>query len=162
MKSPCVPRRIMANPAERRLQKELANLTKEPPPGISIDPEVIGDKLNEWTVCMSGPPNSLYEGQQFQLQFRFSSKYPFDSPEVVFLRPNVPVHPHIYSNGHICLSILTDDWSPALSVSSICLSITSMLSSCKSKKLPPDDSWYVKTCSKNPKKTRWWYHDDTV
>ena len=29
-------------------------------------------------------------------------------------------------------------------------------------KRPPDNSFYVKTCHKNPKKTRWWYHDDTV
>lgn len=33
-----------------------------------------------------------------------------------------------------------------------------MLSSCREKKRPPDNTLYVKTCNKNPKKTKWWYH----
>lgn len=80
--------------------------------------------------------------------------------QVTFVGNNIPVHPHVYSNGHICLSILTDDWSPALSVQSVCLSIVSMLSSCKEKQRPPDNAFYVKTCNKNPKKTKWWYHGE--
>ena len=111
---------------------------------------------------MLGPPSTLYQGEEFVLQFKFGQKYPFDSPEVTFVGPAIPVHQHIYSNGHICLSILTEDWSPALSVESVCLSVISMLASAKEKTRPPDDSFYVKTCSKNPKKTRWWYHDDSV
>lgn len=110
---------------------------------------------------MEGAPGTLYEGEKFQLLFKFSSRYPFDSPQVMFTGDNIPVHPHVYSNGHICLSILTEDWSPALSVQSVCLSIISMLSSCKEKRRPPDNSFYVRTCNKNPKKTKWWYHDDT-
>ena len=111
---------------------------------------------------MSGPVSTLYEGETYRLQFKFGMTYPFDSPEVVFVGDSIPVHQHIYSNGHICLSILTDDWSPALSVESVCLSIISMLASAKDKVRPSDDGFYVKTCSKNPKKTRWWYHDDSV
>lgn len=115
-----------------------------------------------WIVDIEGAEKSLYDGERFQLQFRFSPQYPFESPEVTFIGQNIPINPHIYSNGHICLSILTEDWSPALSVQSVCLSIVSMLSSCTEKRRPPDNAFYVKTCSKSPKKTKWWYHDETV
>uniref|UniRef100_A0A8C1ILM1 UBC core domain-containing protein n=1 Tax=Cyprinus carpio TaxID=7962 RepID=A0A8C1ILM1_CYPCA len=118
---------------QKRLQKELLALQNDPPPGMT---------LNEKSL------------KTLQLCFKIQQR-------VMFTGDNIPVHPHVYSNGHICLSILTEDWSPALSVQSVCLSIISMLSSCKEKRRPPDNSFYVRTCNKNPKKTKWWYHDDT-
>ncbi|XP_074640943.1 ubiquitin-conjugating enzyme E2 W-like [Tubulanus polymorphus] len=147
---------------EKRLNKELTSMKKDPPPGVTVNTDQMGSSLTEWFVDIVGAEGSLFEGEQFQLLFKFSSRYPFDSPQVMFVGDNIPLHPHVYSNGHICLSILTDDWSPALSVQSVCLSIVSMLSSCKEKKRPPDNAFYVKTCNKNPKKTKWWYHDDSV
>ena len=80
----------------------------------------------------------------------------------MFLRP-APLHPHVYSNGHICLSILADQWSPALNVDSVALSVQSMLSSClpTEKKLPKGDKAYVRSVGKrSPKETRWDFHDD--
>uniref|UniRef100_A0A4W5NKB5 Ubiquitin conjugating enzyme E2 W n=1 Tax=Hucho hucho TaxID=62062 RepID=A0A4W5NKB5_9TELE len=106
---------------------------------------------------------------KFSLNARYVQRHCLFSPplvagefreRVMFTGENIPVHPHVYSNGHICLSILTEDWSPALSVQSVCLSIISMLSSCKEKRRPPDNSFYVRTCNKNPKKTKWWYHGE--
>lgn len=31
---------------------------------------------------MQGAEGTLYDGEQFQLQFKFGSSYPFESPEV--------------------------------------------------------------------------------
>ncbi|KAK9403225.1 ubiquitin-conjugating enzyme E2 W [Crotalus adamanteus] len=151
---------IMAS-MQKRLQKELLALQNDPPAGMTLNEKSVQNSITQWIIDMEGASGTLYEGEKFQLLFKFSSRYPFDSPQVVFTGENIPVHPHVYSNGHICLSILTEDWSPALSVQSVCLSIISMLSSCKEKRRPPDNSFYVRTCNKNPKKTKWWYHDDT-
>ena len=86
-----------------------------------------------WIMDVEGPPDTLYDGEKFSLSFQFNARYPFDSPIVLFVGDNIPIHPHVYSNGHICLSILTEGWSPALSVESVCLSIMSMLASAKEK-----------------------------
>ena len=43
-----------------------------------------------WRIRLLGAQDTLYEGESFQLQFKFSNSYPLDSPEVIFLG-NVPV-----------------------------------------------------------------------
>ena len=144
---------------QKRLWKELNELASQNIEGIKVDQEKIKD-FSEWCVDVSGAPGTLYENEKFVLKFTFSSNYPFESPQVIFIGDHIPIHPHVYSNGHICLSILTEDWTPAMTVASVCLSIISMLSSCTEKKRPPYDSSYVKRANKNPKLTRWVFHDD--
>lgn len=144
----------------RRLMKEREELSSKPPLGISLDESATGDSLTRWVVRVDGAEGTLYAGENFKLQFIFSQKYPFDSPQVTFIGDCIPVHPHIYSNGHICLSILDEDWSPALSVSAVCISIISMLSSCTKKERPSDNTLYVNFGSKNPKKTKWLFHGE--
>ncbi|XP_040288457.1 LOW QUALITY PROTEIN: ubiquitin-conjugating enzyme E2 W [Bufo bufo] len=146
---------------QKRLQKELLALQNEPPPGMTLNEKSVQNSITQWIVDMERRSRNMYEGEKFQLLLSSAVDNPFDSPQVMFTGDKYPCPSSWYSNGHICLSILTEDWSPALSVQSVCLSIISMLSSCKEKRRPPDNSFYVRTCNKNPKKTKWWYHDDT-
>ncbi|KAJ3006788.1 ubiquitin-conjugating enzyme E2 W [Thoreauomyces humboldtii] len=87
----------MSNIFTKRLTKELRDLQANPPAGISID--TAADDLKSWKVALRGAEGTLYAGEIFKLQFKFSNNYPLESPEVIFVE-NVPVHPHIYSTHH--------------------------------------------------------------
>uniref|UniRef100_A0A2P2I6F9 E2 ubiquitin-conjugating enzyme n=1 Tax=Hirondellea gigas TaxID=1518452 RepID=A0A2P2I6F9_9CRUS len=110
----------------RRIQKELADITLDPPPNCSAGPK--GDNLYEWVSTILGPPGSVYEGGVFFLDIHFSPEYPFKPPKVTF-RTRI-YHCNINSQGVICLDILKDNWSPALTISKILLSICSLLTDC--------------------------------
>ncbi|KAG8220181.1 hypothetical protein J3R82DRAFT_1214 [Butyriboletus roseoflavus] len=48
--------------------------------------------------------------------FRFDANYPISSPAVQFVVDQsiqAPIHPHVYSNGHICASILGTEVVPS-------------------------------------------------
>jgi len=145
--------------AANRIKREMEKFNSEPPEGFRL--EVQSDNI--WLMHVTGPSGTLYAGENYTLKIRFTDDYPMDSPEVVFIPPS-PVHPHIYSNGHICLNILGDDWSPALTVQSVCISIVSMLASATEKTRPPDDDRYSrsKPAGANAKATKFMYHDDSV
>lgn len=119
------PSRGMSTSA-KRLQKELAEITLDPPPNCSAGPK--GDNLYEWVSTIYGPPGSVYEGGVFFLDIHFTPEYPFKPPKVVF-RTRI-YHCNINSQGIICLDILKDNWSPALTISKVLLSICSLLSDC--------------------------------
>ncbi|ODQ55480.1 UBC-like protein [Saitoella complicata NRRL Y-17804] len=144
--------------AQRRIQKELKNLAENPPAGISLKK---ADDLKTWHVNIATDPDGIYGGQVFEVIAKFPSSYPIEAPEITFAAP-VPVHPHIYSNGHICLDILYQAYSPVLTISAICISLQSMLASCKKLERPPDNDSYVRRAGLSPKGTRFMFHDDTV
>jgi ubiquitin-conjugating enzyme E2 D/E len=76
------------------------------------------DKNNHqfhWQATIMGPSDSPYSGGVFFLAIHFPTDYPFKAPKVNFTTRIY--HPNINSNGSICLDILRDQWSPALTIS---------------------------------------------
>ena len=72
-----------------------------------------------------GPEGSPYAGGLYFLTIAFPTDYPFKPPNVRFTTRIY--HPNINGNGAICLDILKDQWSPALTISKVLLSVSSLL-----------------------------------
>merc|ERR1712160_80401 len=100
--------------ALKRINKELLDLGRDPPANCSAGP--VGEDLFHWQATIMGPPDSPFTGGVFFLNVHFPTDYPFKPPKI-----------NITSNGSICLDILKDQWSPALTISKLLLSICSLL-----------------------------------
>mmetsp|Transcript_16616 Transcript_16616/g.46914 ORF Transcript_16616/g.46914 Transcript_16616/m.46914 type:complete len:148 (+) Transcript_16616:162-605(+) len=109
--------------AMKRISKELKDLDRDPPTSCSAGP--IGDDLFRWQATIMGPEKSPYEGGVFFLNIVFPTDYPFKPPKINF--STRIYHPNINSSGAICLDILKEQWSPALTISKVLLSICSLL-----------------------------------
>ncbi|XP_050236358.1 ubiquitin-conjugating enzyme E2-17 kDa [Mercurialis annua] len=109
--------------ASKRINKELKDLQRDPPASCSAGP--VADDMFHWQATIMGPADSPFAGGVFLVSIHFPPDYPFKPPKVSF-RTKV-FHPNINSNGSICLDILKDQWSPALTISKVLLSICSLL-----------------------------------
>jgi len=106
-----------------RIQRELIDISMEPPENCTASPK--SDNIYEWCATIKGPAGSPYAGGTFLLDIHFPANYPFRPPKVVF-RTRI-YHCNINSSGAICLDILKDNWSAALTISKVLLSIQSLL-----------------------------------
>ena len=110
--------------ALRRLQREYTELQADPPGGCTAGPASDADFFT-WDAMIFGPSDSPFHGGVFRLQIRFPTDYPFKPPLIIF--KTKIYHPNISASGNICLDILKGQWSPALSISKVLLSILSLL-----------------------------------
>jgi len=111
--------------AQKRIQKEWKDLAKDAPANCSAGPKNANDLFN-WVATIMGPAKTPYENGVFNLEIQFPPDYPFKPPKIRFTTK--VYHCNINSSGGICLDILKDNWSPALTISKVLLSICSLFS----------------------------------
>jgi ubiquitin-conjugating enzyme E2 D/E len=107
----------------KRIQRELQEFIKDAPENCSAGPR--NDNIYIWDALIIGPSDSPYAGGMFKLEINFPVNYPFTPPKLTF--STKIYHPNISPNGSICLDILKDKWSPALTIAKVLLSISSLL-----------------------------------
>ena len=106
-----------------RIIKETQKLKKDPISGISAEP--FSDNPRYFNVIITGPKDSPYDGGKFHLQLYLPEEYPMVPPKCIFMTKIY--HPNIDFLGRICLDILKKNWSPALQIRAVLLSIQSLL-----------------------------------
>lgn len=137
-----------------RFLKEINHLKTNTPEFLTIKSHT----ESTFTLNLHGAPETIYSGEIFTIQIEINNNYPIDPPTAIFIE-NIPQNEHVYTNGHICISLLHEDWSPAMTLEMIIIGILSMLSEATKKKIPPDNYLYtVLKRKKSPRNTKWMYH----
>ncbi|TBU05843.1 ubiquitin-conjugating enzyme [Hamiltosporidium tvaerminnensis] len=106
-----------------RIFKEIKEMARDPPANCSAGP-ISDQELDKWNATIIGPEGTPYQDGIFELEITLTPNYPFTAPIVKF---KTPIFHCNINEGHICLDILKNEWSPALTISKVLLSISSLL-----------------------------------
>jgi ubiquitin-conjugating enzyme (huntingtin interacting protein 2) len=110
-----------------RVRKELLDLTKQDTSGVSAKLTREGD-FSSLVGVLAGPKDTPFEGGTWSVSIDLPRNYPFEPPKMKFTTPLW--HPNVSSQtGAICIDILKDAWSPALTLKTALLSLQALLAS---------------------------------
>jgi ubiquitin-conjugating enzyme E2 D/E len=109
----------------RRLIHHYREIEKNPPPYCYASPVDSSKDMIDWVGWIDGPEDSPYFNGRFSLSLTFTSDFPFKPPQIKFVTPIF--HPNISAEGEICLDILHSQWSPAITIRSLLISLCSLL-----------------------------------
>jgi ubiquitin-conjugating enzyme (huntingtin interacting protein 2) len=116
---------------KKRIQKEVAEIGRDTTSGVKI----VRDELDPSHLIgtIKGPDDTPYANGKFDVDIIIPAEYPFSPPKMKFLTKIW--HPNVSSvTGAICLDILKDAWSPALTMKTTMLSLQALMCSAE-----PDD-----------------------
>lgn len=89
------------------------------------------DNLFVWHVIITGPPDSVYQGFKYKISVNFPDQFPFKPPTMTFITPiyhaNVMLGDEVGKNGTICWNTLKEDWSPALQMTKVLLTLQQLM-----------------------------------
>ncbi|CAL0323793.1 unnamed protein product [Lupinus luteus] len=91
-------------------------------PDIGLDGSV---DLMKWKCFIPGKDGTEWEKGHYPITLVFNENYPSQAPMCKF--PYGFLHPNVYTDGRVCLSILDHDWKPEITVKQILVGIQILL-----------------------------------
>ena len=141
----------MASNRQRRVVKEVADISKDQQSNITVWP-AHGDDMMHLKGSFKGPPDTPYEGGTYQIDITIPNEYPFRPPTMKF--DTKIWHPNVSSiTGAICLDTLGTAWSPVLTIKSALISLQSLLSTPEPK--DPQDAEVAGMLLRDPEQFKW-------
>jgi len=117
---------------EQRIKKEYEEFAKTVISSLSqsekstVKVSLYNGDLRHWKGYIEGPDDTPYKSGFFQIDIQLPAEYPYKPPKMKF--ETKIWHPNISSQtGAICLDILKDEWSPALTIRTALLSLQALL-----------------------------------
>ncbi|KAI5176374.1 ubiquitin-conjugating enzyme E2 D [Nematocida sp. LUAm1] len=107
----------------RRILNDLAEMNTDTSSCFSAGPVSLSNLL-VWKATIFGPEGTPYEGGSFEFDIIFPTDYPYSPPKV---RVCTKIFHCNIKDNYICLDIIGKQWSSALTISKVLLSITSLL-----------------------------------
>ena len=107
-----------------RIKKEYHDLQKEKNSNVQV--KLVNNDIRHWKGRIKGPIDTCYQGGIFDVDIIIPDDYPFKPPKMKF--DTKIWHPNISSvTGAICLDILKNEWTPALTIRTALISLQALM-----------------------------------
>ena len=107
-----------------RIKKEYHDLQKEKNSNVQV--KLVSNDYRHWKGRIKGPIDTCYQGGIFDVDIVIPDDYPFKTPKMKF--DTKIWHPNISSvTGAICLDILKNEWTPALTIRTALISLQALM-----------------------------------
>ena len=112
------------DPIHNRIKKEYQDLQKEKNSNVQV--KLVNNDIRHWKGRIKGPIDTCYQGGIFDVDIMIPDDYPFKPPKMKF--DTKIWHPNISSvTGAICLDILKNEWTPALTIRTALISLQALM-----------------------------------
>ena len=110
---------------KNRILKEYEDLQKHKEEN-TVTVWMVDNNIHHWKGKIKGPIDTCYQGGIFVIDIIIPNEYPFKPPKMKF--DTKIWHPNISSvTGAICLDILKNEWTPALTIRTALISLQALM-----------------------------------